>query len=374
MDWIGRILTAATFFACNIPAAFPTGIQSVSPNQSDSLKKNDRHWFTLLKRGELDLKDTTVFYPRFPKFCVNAYNAIDHAINFQDTTYVLPTGHNWNIHITNDSWRDTYVFNIRNRTRITMLSDIYQTLGAYLQYSSISLGYSFDLTNLLGETPSNHKKFNFGISAARFNLEANFWDNTGGTFIRTFTNVNNGHLIKVHFPGASQRTVSLTGDYYFNHERFSMGAAYSASRIQRRSAGTPVIGFNLQRIDVTLDFNQLSPDLLPFLTINPDTYRIHYNSYALSGGYSYNWVLTPRFLWNLTLYPGVGYTHTYGDSIQREKDQLDLMGRAKTAFTLNLRDLYICTTAQLIANRFQTPDITLVSAIYNGNLSIGYRF
>lgn len=49
---------------------------------------DNRNWLHLIKKGELDMKDTTVQYPRFLKFCVGVYNWADRVFNSYDTTYV----------------------------------------------------------------------------------------------------------------------------------------------------------------------------------------------------------------------------------------------------------------------------------------------
>lgn len=353
------------------PCATPT-------QQADSLpsipESDSRHWWALLKKGELDLADPTVQYPRFMRFCVNTYNLIDNFINAQDSTYVVNPQKQWNVHLVNQNWRDAYFFNFNSSIPVTMVSEIYANAGAYLQYSSISLGYSVDLTNMLGEKPQAHKRFNFGISSARMNLEAHYWDNSGGTYVRTFGNYNQGHPVRMYFPGASQRTMGVNGYYFFNHRQFSMGAAYSASRIQRRSAGSPILGFDINRIDVTLDFTQLPPLLKPALPFEPECYRVHYNSYTMLAGYSYNWVIRRNLLFNLSLFPGLGYTHSYDDSYYGSSDLIGMSFHGSSALTYNLRNLYFTSSFKLTSNLFQTTQLSLVSAITNGELSVGFRF
>ena len=74
------------------------------PEQTDSVESrgsmlrrsdNPDWWWNRLRKGELDLKDTTIIYPRFLKFCVNTYNWADRTFNSYDTTFVQGTGKRW---------------------------------------------------------------------------------------------------------------------------------------------------------------------------------------------------------------------------------------------------------------------------------------
>ena len=48
-----------------------------------------------------------------------------------------------------------------------LMGDIYCNLGAYLQYMAVSVGYSLDMSNIIGNKPILHKKMGTS-SAARY--------------------------------------------------------------------------------------------------------------------------------------------------------------------------------------------------------------
>ncbi len=160
---------------------------------TDSIESRD--WWNLLKKGQLNLADTTVIYPRFLGFCVNVYNWADKTFNSYDTDYVTGTGRRWKARVVSDNWVDSYYLNIEKKMPVRMMSDLYCNAGAYIQYMAVSVGYSLDMSNIIGNKPSNHKKLEFGFNCARFNAEFHYWENTGGTFIRPFGQFNNGRLI-----------------------------------------------------------------------------------------------------------------------------------------------------------------------------------
>lgn len=341
---------------------------------SDRDAEESRNWWQLLKKGRLNLADTTVEYPRFLGFCVKVYNWADRTFNSYDTTYVAGTGRRWKARVTSDNWVDSYYLNIDKKMPVRMMSDIYCNAGAYIQYMAVSVGYSLDMSNIIGNKPSNHKKLEFNFNCARFNIEAHYWENNGGTFIRTFGKYNDGHLIKKAFPGAAQKTLGINGYYFFNNRKFSMGAAYNFSKIQKRSAGSAIIGFNFNNLDITMDMAKIPEELKPHLTINPQIYRFHYNSYCLMGGYSYNWVLNPHLLFNISAFPGIGYTQSYEDSVEKDNKLFAMTIKGQGSLTYNIGDFFVCAIAKIDGNWYNSGNFSFFSSVENAQLSLGVRF
>lgn len=331
-------------------------------------------WLYLLKRGELNIADTAVRYPKFLNFCLKVYNWADRVFNSYDTTYVVGTGRRWKARVTSDNWVDSYYLNIDKKMPIRMMSDIYCNAGAYLQYMAVSLGYTVDASNIIGNKPSNHKKFEFSFNCARFNVEGHYWENSGSTYIRTFGKYNKGHIIKKEFPGAHQRTFGINGYYFFNNKKFAMGAAYNFSKIQKKSAGSAIIGFDYDNLDITIDMTLIPEVLKPFLTINPQKYRFHYNTYSIMTGYTYNWVLNRHLLFNISAFPGIGFTHSYEDSVEKNNKLFALSIKGQSSLTYNLGDFFVCAIARMDGNWYNSGKYSFFSSIENAQLSVGVRF
>lgn len=341
-------------------------------SENDALES--RNWWQLLKKGKLNIADTTVKYPKFLGFCVKVYNWADKTFNSYDTDYVVGTGRRWKARVVSDNWVDSYYLNIGKNMPIRMMSDIYCNAGAYVQYMAVSVGYSLDMSNVIGNKPSNHKKLEFNFNCARFNIEGHYWENTGGTFIRTFGDFNNGHLIKKEFPGVFQKTIGINGYFFFNNRKFAMGAAYNFSKFQKRSAGSAIIGFNYNNLDITMDLSQIPVELKPYLNINPHRYKFHYNSYCLMSGYSFNWVLNPHLLFNISAFPGLGYTHAYEDSTEKGAGLFAITLKGQSSLTYNLGDFFVCAVAKLDGNWYNSSSFSLFSSVENAQLSVGVRF
>lgn len=334
----------------------------------------DRNWWHLLKQGRLDLSDPSVEYPRFLGFCVKVYNWGDRTFNSYDEDYVVGTGRRWKARITNENWVDSHAMDFKRDMSMRFMSNITSTLGAYLQYMAVSIGYSLDMSNIIGNEPSNHKKLSLGFNCARFNIEAYYQENTGGSYIRKFGKYNNGRLFKMEFPGLSFYQYGIDGYYFFNNRKYSQGAAYNFSKIQKKSAGSAMIGFSFTSVNNSLDFSTLPQELLPYFNLNRDFYRFHYKSYCLLGGYGYNFVIGRHSLVNVTVMPRFGAAHCYEDSIDGASWLMSMGFIGKSSYTYNLNDFFICVAASIDGHWYKKGPYSLFTSVENVSASVGVRF
>lgn len=347
-----------------------TTANMVPVKKSDS----DMWWWTLAKQRKLNLADTAVVYPKFLGFCVDVYNWGDRFFNGTDRDYVVGTGKRWKARMLSDNWNDGYTMALPHGLKTQMLSDLYSNIGGYIQYMAVSMGYSYDFSNLLGTDASNHKKWEFGFNCQRFNVELYLQENTGGTYLRRFGEYRDGAFIKRYFPGVSLHTMGLNAIYFFNNKRYSHGAAYNFSKIQKKSQGSWIAGVSINNIKLSFDFSRLPPDMIPFLTIEPKSYMFHYNSYTLVGGYGYNWVIKPRLLFNVTVLPAVGISYCYEDSIEGEKwkPAFNVLGR--TSLTYNYNNWFFSIIGKLNGSWYRSGTYSLFSSIQNFSANVGIRF
>lgn len=336
--------------------------------------KEQRWWWNLAKRGKLNMADTSVIYPRFLQFCVNIYNWGDRTFNSYDTDYVVGTGKRWKARIVNENWVDNYLMSLPHGLKTRMLSNLYSNIGAYIQYMAVSYGYTYDMANIVGGSTTDHKKWEFGFNCARFNVEMYYQENTGGTYLRTFGKYKKGHFFKEFFPGVSLQNFGVEAYYFFNNRRYSQGAAYNFSKIQKKSQGSFMIGATYSNQRIRFDFTQLPENLLPFLTIPARSYLFHYKSYGLLIGYGYNWVITPKLLYNISVMPSLGGSHCYEDSLEGEKWMFSLNLSARTSLTYNLGNYFIGLIGKMNGHLYRSGTYSLFSAVENFSANIGIRF
>lgn len=347
-----------------------------SPSDLKPIKRSEKQmwWLNQLRLGTLNLQDTAVIYPKFVKFCVDAYNWADNFFNHYDPEYVVSTGKRWKARIVNDNWVDSYILNLPDHLRTNMLSDLYANFGGYIQYMAISVGFTVDFNKIFGNKPIDHRKWEFGFNCARFNVEAYYHENTGGTYLRKFGNYNDGRHFKMRFPGVTLKNFGIEGVYFFNHEKYSQGAAYNFSKIQKKSQGSFLAGFTYNNLRINFDFTQLPDALKPYLTIPAQQYLFHYNSYAVVVGYGFNCVINDRLLYNITVNPSFGVAHCFADSFQGEKYMFAMNFAGRTSLTYNLGNWFFSIIGKINGQLYHSGKYTLFSSVENFSANIGIRF
>lgn len=96
--------------------------------------------------------DSIAEWGKFPRFCVNTYRWGDKFFNSYDSTYVVGTGTKFNVKIITDSWLDYYRFTLPENQYVDLVSDPSTSIGAYLTYLAVSVGYDINISNLFGES------------------------------------------------------------------------------------------------------------------------------------------------------------------------------------------------------------------------------
>lgn len=330
-------------------------------------------WLRQLADSHFNFKDTTISYPKFVGFLVDVYNWGDEFFNGTDPEYVQGTGRRWKVLLKNDNWLDSYLMDF-DHMNMRMMSDLYMGAGVYVQYMAVSVGYMLDMSNIIGNKPMNHKKLEFGFNCQRFNVEAFYNENTGGTYLRSFGDYKGGRLIRKEFPGLKLKQYGIHGYYFFNNREYSNGAAYSYSRIQKRSAGSFILGFGYSNLDINLDFRTLPYPLKLFMKIPIQPYVFHYDTYNLLIGYGYNWVFKRNFLFNITALPTIGINYTREDSSEAFLRQIALGAKGRIALVYNYKDFFFSINGRFDGNLYRSNHYALFSSIEDFGAVIGLRF
>lgn len=349
-------------------------IASIARDKSDMLEPETRDWWQLLKKGKLNLADTTVVYPRFLKFCVGVYNWADHFFNSYNPDYVVGTGHRWKARLVNENWTDSYALRFRNHhAGLRMLSRLNDNVGAYIHYMAVSVGYSIDLNTIFTGKKNDHSRFETNFNCALFNFDLYYY-HSSGTRIRQFSGVGDNSLVNIDFPGVTSNNFGVSLYYFLNNKKYSQGAAYNFSKFQKRSAGSWMFGLTYSNLDISMDFEQLGPGVSPELTFPTDPLHLHYYSYCALFGYGYNWVWHPKWLFNITAMPSVGFNSCYEDSSDGSGRQFALNIHGRTSLTYNHRALFCSLIGKITGNWYISRNLSLFNAIEYFSLNVGFRF
>ena len=349
----------------------PPEATAVPPAETDL----NRDWWHLLRKGELSMKDTTVHYPKFIKFCVDVYNWGDRTFNSYDPEYVEGTGHRWKARLVSDNWFDSYAMKFKRQDlNIRMLGNLHSNIGAYLHYMAVSVGYSMDLNSVFGGKKSDHMRFETNFNCALFNFDLYYTRNGGGTYIREFEGYNNNKLIKSYFPGVEMSTFGVNLYYFLNNKKYSQGAAYNFSKYQKRSAGSWIFGFSYGNLDITMDFTTLEDVLKPHFPFTTYFLKFHYYSYCALFGYGYNLVWHPKWLFNISVMPSIGVNRCTEDASDGKSNLLALNIHGRASLTYNHRAFFASLIGKISGNWYTSSSISLFNAIENFALNVGFRF
>lgn len=331
-------------------------------------------WLNRIKAHNYNIYDTSVIYPKFLNFCVKLYRWGDRTFNTYDKDYVLPTGKNWKVMLRSQNWTDSYSMHFRPDIPVRMLSNVYASLGGYLSFMAVSVGYSLNMSKIVGHESGAQKRFDFSFNTALFTIDAYYTSNDGGTIIRRFGDYDDGRWIHVHFPSLKLKTYGGDAYYFLNHKRYSQGAVYNFSKYQLRSQGSWILGFSVGHSEIRMDFSTLGEEMLKYLPDERRQYNFLYNDFSLLAGYGFNWVLGPKWTYNITALPAVGLKHTFPESIEGSQTRLSLGVRGRMAVVYNLNSFFLGIGGNINGHWHINPGFYFFNAIITFGATAGFRF
>ena len=344
---------------------------------ADSLKAPERldyDWRILALTRRLDIKDTTVRYPKFIDFCLRTYRWAERTFNTYDPEYVSGTGKHGKVRLVTDNWTDSYYFRFEDGNPLFMVSNLYSNIGVQANYSILGISFSIEPNTAFSGQVSHHKKMGFSFSCARLFAEAYYWKNTGGSVIRKFGNEEKKKFDNIAFDGLSFRAYGVSGFYVFNYKKFSYPAAYNLSNYQLKSAGSWLLGASGTFYYCNFDFSKLPEEVKEQTILPADNYSLNYNSVNVMGGYSYNWVMNRHFLFNITALPGVRISFSFDDSSEGRHNLISMAMKNMASLTYINRQFFITGNANFTGNFYLTKTVGFMSGIVNFQVSTGIRF
>ena len=266
---IGRMIICCLLFSLNVTAQGQEPLDSVSteeskPNLMERLHQVQQYLDTKAK-AKVDLHYIEV--PEKPWRVMLRYkeNAVD--VDFTQSIDILATNEHsdWNL---------------------CFEPPIASSVGFWVGYRGTGFSFAKSLTKNAGRyysVSSTGTKYGFNFLLRRFNTQdAKF----------SATDYENGQTtgkydtdVKMPLP-VWIRSVYINGYYVFNGRRYSQAAAYNQSVIQRRSAGSFLVGATWYQS--SFDYADIKNAL--FMIIGHGIYRVKVHQANLGIGYGYNWV------------------------------------------------------------------------------------
>lgn len=341
---------------------------------TDSLPLLEGGWVKQLMAAKFDINDPRINYPKFPKFCVDAYNWI----NTYDPSYVIDNGKNWKATLYSYNWNQSfnYVFDqfSRDLHGINIVTTPNSDVGVSIDYLAFGLSYAWNVNQWFTGNKSPRSTFNLSINCARFCLEYLYQESEGDAIIRRFGRYNDGHKIAMSFDGISIKQTTVQGYYFLNNKRYSQAAAYAFSKYQLRSAGSAILGLSYGRRDINLDFSTLPFDMLEAMPM-PLKHHFQYDNYNLLFGYGYNVVLHKKWLLNITGLPSIGYRHSYLQNYNHNTRQMMSTNvTARGALVFNHGPIFLSMNARSDAAFLFNTDYSFFNTVQTVNLIAGVLF
>ncbi len=176
------------------------------------------------------------------------------------------------------------------------------SIGFWVGYRGTGFSYSKSLTKNAGRyysISSTGAKYGFNFRLRRFNTQ-------DARFTSTDHNIDTG--VETQTDSAFSmpapvwiRSVYINGYYVFNGRRYSQAAAYNQSVIQRRSAGSFLLGATWYQS--SFDYSDIYN--FAFMIFGHGIYRAKVHQANLGVGYGYNWVPLRGLVVNVLAMPTV---------------------------------------------------------------------
>lgn len=318
--------------------------------------------FSTMNGMSFDL-DSIAAMGRFPKFCVDTYRWGDRFFNSYDTAYVRGTGYNMNVKLRSNNWFDYNNLYFRRNSNIEMSSPTTNTIGLGVTYMAVSLGYDLNINRLFGGSDRTKSKFNFDFSCAL--LSASFYSikNDIGMNITEFGGKD---IDKSMFSGVKTSEWGIEANYFFNNRRYSYAAAFSLSRLQRRSSGSFSLGLSYVNQNYKFDFSQLPQDLN---YTGPDKYSIRGRSFGIKIVYGYNWV--PRRNITVGISESIVPALVIGDG---RRCSFRLSNRLNVSFVWNHDRWFLGVVGKSDMALIYDNRSALANGLFSAEIKFGWRF
>lgn len=249
--------------------------------------------------------------------------------NITESAYIEDQHYNYTVMLQNTNTYELYTFRNKEGQSITFAPDMSWRLGPYLGWRWVFLGYTFDLKHInASDHHTSKKELDLSLYSSMLGVDL-FWRQTGNDYhierMKLGDDINTSAMLKAPFDGFKSSIKGFNLYYILNHRKFSYPAAYAQSTVQRRSAGTMLLGIGYTRHKLEVDWDKLS-DLVDS-RLNPDgTHepsakidsslmfsQVKYSDVNVSCGYAYNWVFAKNWLFDFSLSMGLAYNQSSSD-------------------------------------------------------------
>lgn len=320
--------------------------------------------------------DSIAAWGKFPRFCVNTYRWGDRFFNTYDSTYVHGSGTKFNVKLNTDSWFNHLNFRIPAKNpserTIDFLSEPSTTMGVYLTYLALSVGYDINVSKLFGHPGHSRQRYQFAFNCSLLSAEAYWERNNSGTRLTRFGSHKG---LDMDFEGVSIESWGLDIYYFLNHKKYSQAAAFTYGKIQRRSQGSFYAGFSTYTQSYDIDFSSLPVEMLALLPSwwVDHHYRVRTHNYGIRFGYGYNWVFPRGWMIGVSVSPVLGVSRGNINS-DIKSTNFSMYNHAKLGVVWNHDRIFAGAVGFLDTSIVSDRETLFMGSNISFTASVGYRF
>ena len=195
-------------------------------------------------------------------------------------------------------------------------ADLHTSHKTTISVAAIYRGISAGIAINPGKMSGVYKDYEFNLNyfSSRLSLDASYQRST-----TLAGDIERNGMQRLESGDVTMKVLNLAGYYTFNHRRFSYPAAFTQSYIQRRSAGSWLVGFSYQGGSI------VTSDELKAKNPNAPDVRIYLGHFGIGGGYGYNWVLGKKWLLHFSTLPTVVVFNRNNFKVNGERKQAKRM-------------------------------------------------
>lgn len=259
-------------------------------------------------------------------WALKAFNTVYDFFMGCDTNYVQKVPYDFTAQGELSIWHDYY--NMRSSdtgNRMVIESDPSLVAGVSLSYSIFGYGLMYNLNDLdkpHGETNGTSRRQTFTVNTAKLYAELYTFNSGKGAKITHVTDYDLKGKDN-RFRGLNSQCSGLSATYFFNNRKYSWPAAFDASAVQRRSAGSWSVGIGMSKQQAQFNASELPTHIAAAIDSTLLFSEVNYNDYCFNIGYNYNHVMRRNCLFALSFLPTIGYRRSNITEAQQQHSILN---------------------------------------------------
>ena len=289
---------------------------------------------------------------------------------------------------------EMYALSSRKSHRLTLAPEPTVRIGPYAGWRWIFLGYTIDIKNpFFNGAKQKRKEFDLSLYSAKIGIDL-YYRKTGKDFkIRSLSmggKIDTHPMEGMEFDGVETTVKGFNVYYIFNHQHFSYPAAFSQSTIQRKSAGSPLIGIGYTKHTLRIDWPEFYRLAYKYLKMKGryedveqslEREELRYTNFTVSGGYAYNYVFARNWLLAGSAMLGLAYKNNGGKIVEENLSKfriithnIDLDGIARFGVVWNNMKWYAGSSIILHAFNYHRNGLSTTNLFGNMNIYVGMNF